>query len=560
VQWSAKITRKNWSRIERQVRLISGLTIACYLIPHLINHALGLISVEAMEAMREVLAAFWQWLPIWWILPTSLLTHLLFSIIAVFRRTTLQMPLSEMIQLLLGLTVPLLLLGHIVGTRVTTTMTGMVTDYEYVLGTIASSNARIVMQSVLVVVVWVHLCIGLHMWLRQWRWYRHAKSVLYAFAVLLPTLSLLGFWRGLAGVINTMDDPVARERIFIDWFALDDKSRTILYSLENTLITIFLVGVSASLVLRWGLIWRNRASAVIRHSSGRVIPISRGQSMLEAIRVAGIDHACICGGNARCTTCRVEVSDGAEYLPEPSAMEVAALKRISTSRNIRLACQCYPVDDISITPLVDPESMRTGKRSQRGGVAGSEQDVVALFVDLRESTRLAEDKLPYDVVFILNRFFSEMSEALDDTGGLYAQFTGDGLLALYGLDCPLEQAAEAALEGAHNMIERVEKLNSELGRELTRPLTIGIGIHTGEAIVGDMGPPATPIRSAIGDNINIAARLESLTKEFGCQLVVSQKTIDIADADFSHYRLETATIEGRSDSLLVYVYPDNLPL
>jgi adenylate cyclase len=536
--------------------LISGLTIACYLIPHLINHALGLVSISAMESMRVVLASFWQWTPVWWILPTSLLTHLVFSLLAVFRRATLRMPVSELCQLLMGLAVPLLLLGHIVGTRVTTTMTGMVTNYEYVLASMASSNVRVAMQSVLVIFVWVHLCIGLHMWLRHYRWYQRARSVLYALAVLLPTLSLLGFWRGLAEVSRTLNDPAAGERIFSEWFALGDRAHSVLNSLETILITILLVGVGSSLLVRWAVIWRNRLlnSAVIRHSSGKIIPISRGQSLLEAMRVAGVDHASVCGGRARCTTCRVQVSSGVEALPAPTAMEALALARIRAAPGVRLACQCYPMSDIDITPLVDPEFMRTGKKSQRGGVAGSEQDVVALFVDLRESTRLAEDKLPYDVVFILNRFFAEMSEALDDTGGLYAQFTGDGLLALYGLDSPLDEAARSALQGAFNMISRVKKMNNELESEITRPLKVGIGIHAGEAIVGDMGPPATPIRSAIGDNINIAARLESLTKEFACQLVVSQKTLEIAGTNADQFTRATAAIEGRSDKLPVCIY------
>ncbi len=549
------MSRENWSRIERRVRIVSGLTIACYLIPHLVNHALGLISVEAMEAFREVMAAVWQWTPIWWVLPTSLLTHLIFSLVAILRRATLRMPFSEMLQLLLGLAVPFLLLGHIVGTRVTTTMTGMVTDYHYVLGAIGSSNIRIVKQSLLLTFVWVHLCIGLHMWLRQWRWYHSIKPLLFAFAVLLPVLSLLGFWRGVVEVLNAMDDPAVRNEIFSGWLALSSETRAILRSLENTLISIFVVAVVASLLLRWTVLWRNRtrASTVIRLSGGQTIQLSRGQSMLEAIRIAGIDHACICGGKARCTTCRVEISYGADRLPAPSAMEAAALERIDAAPGIRLACQCYPTSDVAITPLVDPESMRTGKRSQRGGVAGSEREVVALFVDLRDSTRLAEDKLPYDVVFILNRFFAEMSEALDDTGGLYAQFTGDGLLALYGLDSPLNEAASAALDGANNMIARVEKMNTQLASEISRPLRIGIGIHAGEAIVGDMGPPATPIRSAIGDTINIAARLESLTKEYGCQLVVSQKTVELAGANFSRFRLEAVPIRGRTDGLPVFV-------
>ena len=181
--------------------------------------------------------------------------------------------------------------------------------------------------------------------------------------------------------------------------------------------------------------------------------------------------------------------------------------------------------------------------------------MTALFVDLRGSTKLQEHKLPYDVVFILNQFFAEMAEALNVTGGHYAQFSGDGLLALYGLDTDVEEGCRQAVSGALEMLRRLEGLNHSLALELPAPLRIGIGIHAGEAIVGTMGPPASPIRSAIGDTINTAARLEGLSKTFECVIVISQETARLAGLDLSAYPSHIAEVRGREQTIAVYALP-----
>lgn len=272
--------------------------------------------------------------------------------------------------------------------------------------------------------------------------------------------------------------------------------------------------------------------------------------MLETIRSHGVPHASVCGGRARCTTCRVRIGRGLDTCPAPSALEQQALKRIQAAPDVRLACQTRPVNDVQITPLVAAaEGMSALHRP--GAVQGTEQQVVAMFVDLRGSTQLGEQRLPYDVLFVLNRFFSEMAEVLQQTHGHYAQFAGDGLMALYGLNRGLQQGCRDALHGAARMQQRIDRLNEYFEEELNQPLAIGIGIHCGEAIVGTMGPPHSPNYSAIGDNINSAARLESLTKEFECTLVVSASVVDQAGYVLSG-PLHSVTVRGKTQTLDVY--------
>ncbi len=102
------------------------------------------------------------------------------------------------------------------------------------------------------------------------------------------------------------------------------------------------------------------------------------------------------------------------------------------------------------------------------------------------------------------------------------------------------------------MLRQLDQLNQHLGSEIPEPLAIGIGIHCGEAIVGSMGPPAHPIISAIGDNVNVAARLEALCKEYGVPLVVSETAAARAGVDLSAFRQDTVQVRGREQSLGIY--------
>ena len=228
------------------------------------------------------------------------------------------------------------------------------------------------------------------------------------------------------------------------------------------------------------------------------------------------------------------------------------LDRISAPPDVRLACQVHPTLSLEITPLLPPSATPEDGFEKPGYVSGQERAVAILFVDLRDSTRLAEHRLPFDVVFVLNQFFAEMADTLEDTGGHFAQFNGDGLMALYGLETDLEDGCRRAFEGAEQMVRRLDILNQRLGLELDRPLRMGIGIHAGDCVVGTMGPPKTPIITALGDNVNIAARLEAMTKELGTPIVVSAEAARHARIDVGGFPRHSIDLRGRGASIEVY--------
>jgi adenylate cyclase len=208
--------------------------------------------------------------------------------------------------------------------------------------------------------------------------------------------------------------------------------------------------------------------------------------------------------------------------------------------------------DLSVMPLVAANTS-AAQGAIRGGIEGSERLITVVFVNLRDSEILGKAKLPYDLLHILNQFFHEMTKALDATNGHYAQFAGDGLMALYGLNVkdPATGAADA-LRGAREMLARIAQLNSRLRGDLPQPLRVGIGIHFSEAIIGAMGPPASQIISAIGETVNTCARLERLTKKHDCPVIVSRRAAEMAGLDVKGRELHRAPGDGGAQTVEFY--------
>lgn len=525
----------------RLLRLVTGLVVASFVVGHFLNHSLGVVSIDAMERVRSVLSAWWRSPPGTVLLYGSLLTHFALALVSLYRRTTLRMPFWEAAQLVLGLCIPPLLIAHVVATRFNWWLIGTDIGYERVVAGLWADPSAALRQCLLLLVVWAHLCFGLHYWLRVRAWYPAVQPVAFAAALLVPALALAGF--AAAGFNHNPNLPAV---------AAEDRARLVMWRGELLLVALALL--AATLLARW-LRSRIGGTYQLRHSSGRIITAPVGRTILEALRDEGIPHASVCGGRARCTTCRVRVGDGLPRLPAPAPLEAQALARIDAPPNVRLACQTRPRNDVAVAPLLPPGANPEAAR-RPGTPQGRERPIVAMFVDLRESTKLCESRLPYDAVFVMNQFFAEMHDALRESNGYYAQFRGDGLLALYGLETDLPRACRDALRGAAGMQERIERLSASLAAELAEPMRIGIGMNSGVAIVGTMGPPAAPIHSAIGDTVNIAARFEGMTKIYRCVLVVSADTLRQAGLAPKDSPLHHVRVRGRAERVSVYAVAD----
>src|SRR6185295_4867474 len=467
-----------------RLRLSSALVLLAFVVCHLSGHSLLLVSQPFAEEVLAALMRPWRSSAGTVLLIAAFLVHYANALWSIWERRSLRLRFWEWAQLGLGLCIPALLALHIASTRLAEETMGIDTGYGYVLveyWVIAPYVA--VLQAVALLTLWLHACIGIHFWLRTKAWYPEARAWLGGFALLLPTLALSGFLTAGGQVVRAaaedeefVEKPLADSNVSEESGpAIDKMAAKILYAHLTLVLLVF----AARGMRRW--IQARGMPPFLTHPAGEKLPIFPGASILETLRDHGIPHASVCGGRARCTTCRVQVSSGREALPPPGALEAKALERIGAVNGLRLACQVRPVADLSITPLLGADASAV-EGFTRAGMEGSERLITIMFIDLRGSTTLGEAKLPYDVLFILNRFFGEMKDALEATNGHYAQFTGDGLMALYGLyeEDPARGAADA-IRGAREMLLRLEQLNHKLKGELPQPLRIGVGIHYSEA-------------------------------------------------------------------------------
>ena len=539
--------------LESRLRLATGLLLATYVVQHLLNHAFGIVSIENAEAFRKTVGALFQNPVGLVLLYGSFLFHASIALRSIYRRSSLRMPLWQWAQVLLGLAILPLLAGHAIGNRGYDLLGDVDPNYFYVVTSLLLKPVVLYKLVALILVVWLHMLIGLHFWLRLRQHYRHLLPYTYAAALLLPAMAYAGLFSMLREASAWLDDRERLDSIYAANLAMNRSDVAFLQGLEAKAWIAMAALLLLTLFARQLRIWiqARRGSYRVAHADGSEFRELNGVSLLEALRNAGIPHASVCGGRARCTTCRVRVGSGRDSLDPPNELEARALARIGAAADLRLACQLYPRGDLAVTPLVMP-GQDLGTTLQRGGVHGHEEYVVAMFVDMRGSTNLGERVLAYDVVFILNRFFTELSASLDATRGHYAQFAGDGLMALYGLDpARKSRACRDALDGAAEMFRRLERLNRQLEVEFGERVQMGIGIHGGDAIVGTMGPPNTPLLTAVGDSINIAARLEAQTKTQGCDLLVSTSTLDRENLSPASGRQSEIELRGREGRVSV---------
>jgi len=406
------------------------------------------------------------------------------------------------------------------------------------------------------VIAWVHAMIGLWFWLRLKPWYQRWQPILYAFALLMPTLAILGFFEGGRQVMAMAEDPAWVAQLTQDHPRPAPADAAFLDQLVVWVRYAFvaaLLAVLAARLARWH--WERRRGVVrLTYPNGRVVEIVRGVSVLEASRMAGIPHAAVCGGRGRCSTCRIRVAGPQEAVLPPAPEEVKVLRRVGAAPDVRLACQLRPHGDLRVTPLLPATAQARDGFGRPGYLHGAEREIVILFGDLRSFTQLSEKKLPYDLVFLLNRYFAETGHAVEAAGGRIDKFIGDGVMALFGLDSGVEAGCREALAAARDMSERMETLNRALIHDLPEPLRIGIGIHTGPAIVGEMGYGTAVSITAVGDSVNTASRVEGLTKTYACELVISEAVALRAGVDLGAAARHEIEIRGRVEGLVVRTF------
>src|SRR3954447_1613498 len=305
------------------------------------------------------------------------------------------------------------------------------------------------------------------------------------------------------------------------------------------------------------LLESRRGSITVSYPDRRV-RIPKGWSVLEATLRSKVPHASVCGGRARCSTCRVRVVSDRGALPRPSGREAFVLARVGAIGNpaVRLACQLRPQTDVAVIPVLPANVSADFVRNRSRVNIGEERYVVSMFVDMRGSTKLAEARLPFDVVFLINRFLEAASQAVIDAGGQPNQFVGDGLLALFGLNSDPDTACRQAITAAASVASNVAYMNHEFASELEQPIQFGIGIHGGEVIIGDIGFRDHTIFTALGDSVTAAPRLQDMTKTLNCAVVISDEVCKNAGLAPGSLTRTEVSIRGRDQAMMVSTAED----
>lgn len=541
----------------RQVRLATGLILFSYLISHFTNHSLGNISLSAMDEGMIYHVAFWRSWPVTIVFYAAALTHMSLGLWALYQRRQFRQVTTEMIQLVFGLSIPVLIIGHLVGLRLAASLYGH--EKFYAQAFFAYWVYRPYMMWMLygvLIVSWVHGCIGLFFWLRTKLWFRKAAPFLLAFAIILPTVAMLGLYQGGRAVERASAAPewradnLNREKVGTgaQQAVIDNMIAYALYGYAGLIVLVFAARGARALIERRG------GRITLSYGDGRIVQMPRGLSILEASTRYNIPHSSVCGGRARCSTCRIRIIGNHDRLPQPSGREAFVLQRVGAGHDpaVRLACQLRPTSDVSFFQIFPAEAGTSALSKAMQTHAGQERYLVSMFVDLRGSTKLAEKLLPFDTVFIINRFLTAVSQAVVECGGRPNQFVGDGQLALFGLETNPKTACRQALMAAARISVHVDELNAFLGKDVPEPLRFGVGIHGGEVIIGDIGSHDHTVFTALGDAVNVTARLQDMTKALSCEVVLSDEVRKTAGLPENTLASVEVPIRGRTEPMVVH--------
>ena len=558
-----KITpRGNWVQ---QLRLYSGLVLFTYAFFHFINHALGLVSIEAMTRFQDLRLDITRSLPVTIILMSAMIVHPGLALGKLAFRSTLKMPVWELIQILFGLSIPALMIPHLVHTRIAYQKFAYDDNYRNVLAVLWPDSAW--QQSALLMLVWIHGCIGIHFWLRLSALYRRFFLPLLVLATIIPVLGIAGFT--VAGRTNAVELAEKAEENTPGEADYDSRARSSslstakaneasLEALEEILLLVFYaLLITSGVIYSIGYIRRRSAQKIVLdYKGGPDIRSPIGPSLLEISRSHGIPHAAVCGGRARCSTCRVQITKGIEHLPPPSETEAATLQRVKAGPDVRLACQVHPKHAMEVTLLLRPAGAKNLTRQfLEEKTEGIERNMAVLFFDVRGFTSLSADKLPYDVVFLLNQLFESVGAAILSNGGWIDKYLGDGLMAVFGRETDLETACVQALSAASAIDQALDEVDEAWREETGESVSVGIGIHAGPLVIGRIGEPQSAAVTVIGRTVNAAARLEALTREHACQLIVSAYVAKKAGLDFEGFTRKTTPIRGLREPLDILLAP-----
>lgn len=496
------LARLDFASLRRALRMGSGFVLFGYITAHLVNHALGLVSLSVAEEGLGYATIVWYSEPGTFLLYGAAAIHFLLALWAVYERRTFRLPPAELLRIALGFTMPMILINHFANTRLAYDLFGLPSEYTRVIADLWLANSQ-GMQLGLLAPGWLHGCLGLYFAFNRRPWFRRSRFVLFSIALLLPVFSAFGFV-AMGRELASNAAAIAAAQAYLG--PGHEMQRAGIAQMHNGLLIGYFVIIGSAFgarALRNALENARRRLIAISYPD-RTVRVPRGWSVLEASRSYHLPHASMCGGRARCSTCRVRVTVGEDRCPTMGGAERTTLTRIGAAPDVRLACQLRPLDDISVVPLVQTERpvyrTHAPQRSR-------ERQVVVMFCDYLDRDALTRDQLPQDLLYLVTLYGEAVSKAIRSAGGTIGTVGPDGVCAFFGLERQPARAAQRALTAASAIDRVISDLGTRLGREGNRTMKILVTIHAGRAVIGEVSSTDPPAVIAVGDAVTVAAEL-----------------------------------------------------
>ena len=540
----------------RRARMFSGLVIFLYVTVHLVNHSTGLISLEAMEGLRQRVSAFNRHIIVTVILYAALLVHALLGFQHLLTRRSFKMSAKDWIQLVTSFILPLALLPHMLASSYAPRFKDTQANYKLVLdGTL--EDGGIYFMGLFVIFVWVHGIIGITSMVKFHPIYQKYKNALLVISWLLPILAVLGAFTASKELATGIENnKISMAQVYAASNIGKDLEAELMQTSDMLMLNYLYVLLAVTLFVFVVHQLRKAFRKIkITYPNGKEVRVTEGTSILEASREHRIGHVSMCGGRGRCSTCRVRVMSDLEVLPPRNGIERVVAERLSLQDNVRLACQLRPTSSLEVRPLVNApiENLTT---EDRESLCGREEEIVVMFVDLRGFTAISEKLLPYDTVYLLNQYFKIAGEAIVQSGGRIDKFIGDGIMALFTDGVGVEENSKNALLAAGKLAEGLKELSSDTTSDFGSDLNFGVGIHAGTSVVGAMGYGENITDTAIGDCVNVASRLEQLTKEEECQLIITSDLYQRSGLPVPASFEKNVTVKGKSEAFKISAFKD----
>ncbi len=493
----------------RDLRLASGLVLFSYVAVHLSCHALGLVSLDTAEEALRLTVRFWHSLPGTVLLYAAAATHISLALFAVYERRTFRMPPVQGIRIILGLVMPIGLIAHFIVTRYAHDRFGLSAEYARVAAGLWAGGASGLALGLLAP-GWIHGCLGLRFAFGHRVSSQRVKLALFGAALLLPVLAALGFvnmGRELSApssgrVIPAPYGDAAQE-------ARLDQSGGDAHWTYLALLLLIVVGRMAR-----SLNERRRKSVVWISYPDRTVSVPRGWSVLEASRSFGIPHQALCGGRARCTTCRVRVIEGVSHCPDPQVDEARALHRLAATKGtIRLACQLRPVGNVEVVPILS--GARAGRPAIQPSSGATEFEAVLLLLDARLDTgSVAPSAAAHDAIYALSHFQAIAEAAAVSRAEVFRHAASSWILLFRCGDDP-RAASASALSVSRRIDTDAASLCHELARDLGLHASSSLAMHGGRVVVGTLGAATMAIVGGPVEDLEcIRSRLTAASGSF----------------------------------------------